>query len=220
MAELYALDLRPWFHGAWRELLPALPQERQSRALACRLDADGARVAGAGWLLQYALEQAGIPAGQQRFIQNPWGKPLLEGRETPQFSLSHGGNWAVCAVSGQPVGVDAELPRCTMEIARRHFHPQESQWLAQLPTPCQPETLNRMWTAKEAFVKALGLGLTVPLDTFRVTLTPEQALLEQTLSPVPYRLHEYVLEDCRVCLCTTDPRPPLIPVVQKIGIWL
>ncbi len=218
MAELYALDLRPWFRGVWRELLPALPQERQTRALACRLDADGARVAGAGWLLQYALEQAGIPAGQQRFTKNPWGKPLLEGRETPQFSLSHAGNWAVCAVSDCPVGVDAELPRCTLEIARRRFHPQEAQWLAQLPTLCQPEALNRMWTAKEAFVKALGRGLTVPLDSFRVTLTPEEAVLEQALSPMPYRLHEYVLEDCRVCLCTTDIRPPLIPVVQKNGI--
>ena len=207
MAELYALDLHPWFHGAWQELLPALPQERQTRALACRLDADSARVAGAGWLLRYALEQAGIPTGQQRFTENPWGKPLLEGRQTPQFSLSHAGDWAVCAVSDCPVGVDVELPRCTLEIARRQFHPREAQWLAQLPTPCQPEALNRMWTAKEAFVKALGRGLTILLHSFLVTLSPGGAALEQDLSPLPYQLHEYTLGNCRVCLCAVEARP-------------
>jgi len=67
MTGLYALDLTPYLSGGWRELLPELPEQRQTRALACRFEADRARVAGAGWLLQYALEQAGIPAKQQVF---------------------------------------------------------------------------------------------------------------------------------------------------------
>ena len=205
MAELYALDLRPWFRGVWRELLSGLPQERQTRALACRLDADGARIAGAGWLLQYALEQAGIPAGQQRFTENPWGKPLLRDRADLHFSLSHSGTWAVCAVGASPLGVDVEPPRCTMAMARRCFHPSEIEALKRLEPEAQPEALGRLWTAKEAYLKALGRGLTQPLNSFAVTLTPEAALLDRS----PYRLHEYRLGDYFLCLCTTEARPEM-----------
>ena len=213
MTRLYALDLHPWQSGGrWRDLLPGLPQERQQRAMACRFDADSARAAGAGWLLQYALIQAGVPAPAQTFTKNSWGKPLLADRDAPHFSLSHGGCWVLCAVGDSPLGVDVELPRCTMAIARRFFHPAELESLAAQPLPLQSDSLCRLWTGKEAFVKALGRGLTLPLDSFRITLTPDSAQLEQANSPLPYVLHEYHLELCRACLCTTEEKPELEPV--------
>ena len=210
MAMLYALDLRPWqSNGAWRELLPGLPQARQRQALSCRFDADSARAAGAGWLLQYALVQAGVPAHAQRFTENPWGKPALADREAPQFSLSHGGTWAVCAVGESPLGVDVELPRCTMAVARRYFHAQELKGLEALPPQEQRDRLCRLWTGKESFVKALGRGLTLPLDSFQIELHKDSAALHQTYTDLPYRLHEYALDLCRAALCTTESRPPL-----------
>ena len=209
MTHLYALDLRPYQSGRWRELLPVLSEERRQRALSCRFDADRARVTGAGWLLQYALEQAGIPASSQRFTQNPWGKPLLAENSTIHFSLSHSGPWAVCAVSGEPVGVDVELPRCTLPVAQRYFQPVELEGLETLDRYSQMDQLNRIWTAKEAFLKALGRGLTVPLNSFTIVLSPQQASLRQDHSPLPYRLHEYHPDICRICLCTTDDRPEL-----------
>ena len=60
-----------------------------------------------------------------------------------------------------------------------------------------------------AFVKALGGGLTIPLNSFSVFLQEQGAVLEQTLSPLPYRLHEYRAEESRVCLCTTEDRPDI-----------
>lgn len=209
MAELYVLDLRPWMDGGWRALLPELPPERRQRALACRFDADSARAAGAGWLLQYALEQAGIPQAAQVFTQNPWGKPLLANRDGPHFSLSHSGPWAVCAVGGAPLGVDVEPPRCTMAVARRHFHPREVEALERLNPQARQDALCRLWTGKEAFVKALGRGLTLPLDRFCITLEPAAAFLDQSHTPLPYRLHEYRLEPYRVCLCTTEDKPEI-----------
>lgn len=208
MAELYALELGPWMDGRWRALLPELPPERQRRALACRFDADSAREAGAGWLLQYALERAGTPRTAQIFTQNPWGKPLLADRDGPHFSLSHSGVWAVCAVGSTPLGVDVERPRCTMAVARRQFHPQEVAALESLEPQARKDALCRLWTGKEAYVKALGRGLTLPLRSFRIVLTPEAALLE-TDAPLPCRLHEYRLDGYRVCLCTTESRPEL-----------
>jgi len=207
MAKLYALDLHGCADPIWRELLPQLPKQRQERAMQCRFPEDQIRSIGAGWLLQYALEQAGIPAAQQVFDQTGAGKPYLPHHPQFHFSLSHSGRWVVCAVSHDPVGVDVEQPRCTWEIARRFFHRDELAGLEQLPVEQQMEQLNRLWTAKEAFVKAMGRGLTVPLNSFRVRLTENNAELEQTCTDLPYVLHEYVLQPCRMCLCCTDSRP-------------
>ena len=202
MCKLYALDLRPYSANHWPDLLPTLPDDRQRRVLACRSPEDQSRTAGAGWLLQFALEQAGVPASQQVFVQNPWGKPLLQNREDLHFSLSHSGHWAVCALSDAPVGVDVEQPRCTEAVARRFFRSDEL-------TALDPVFLTRLWTAKEAFVKALGRGLTIPLDSFAVRLGPDSAELEQSYTPLPYRLHEYRLGDDLLCLCAADDRPEL-----------
>lgn len=209
MAKLYGLDLHPYESGRWRELLPALTQERQQRALTCRFSNDRARTAGAGWLLQYALAQEGIPATEQVLATTALNKPYLIHRPDVHFSLSHSGSWVVCAVSADPVGVDVEFPRCTLDIGQRFFQPEELEGLDQLPYLQCRDQLNRLWTAKEAFVKALGGGLTIPLNSFTVRLGTQGAELEQTLSPLPYRLHEYQPGLCRICLCTTDDRPNL-----------
>lgn len=209
MTRLYVLDLNGLARDRWRELLPVLPAQRRKQAESCRFEADQRRIAGAGWLLRYALERAGVPAAQQRFVENQWGKPGLADREDLCFNLSHSGNWVVCAVSDHPVGVDVELPRCSIDLARRHFRRSEVDRLEQLPWQTQKDELNRLWTAKEAFSKALGRGLTVKMDSFAVLLLPEEAKLEQDLSELPYVLHEYVLHPCRLCLCCADAKPEL-----------
>ena len=209
MTRLFVLDLTVLQDGSWRRILPDLPRQRQERALQCRREDDSIRIVGAGWLLQQALERVGVPPQDRRFATNPWGKPILEDNTQIHFSLSHSGIWAVCAVSDGPVGVDVEQPRCSMAVARRHFCPDELQFLLQLPPEEQSAALNRLWTAKEAFVKAMGRGLTVPLDSFFVRLTPNAAILEQNHTDLPYVLHEYELQTGHVCLCCTEDRPQL-----------
>ena len=201
------MDLTRFADGRWRELLPLLPQDRQARVLSYRFEADRIRSAGSGWLLQQVLEQAGIPPEAQVFSTNSFGKPELAHRADVHFSLSHSGSWAVCALSAQPVGVDVELPRCSIAVARRHFHPEE------LAQATDADALCRLWTAKEAFVKALGRGLTIPLNSFRVQLEP--LTLIQDYTSLPLQLHSYRLPPCRVTLCTTDPRPELT-IVTKV----
>lgn len=210
MAKLYAMNIAPyWASGQWRSLLIGLPEQRQRRALSCRHEQDSARSAGAGWLLRYALMQVGIPPEQQALGQNRWGKPHLLGRTEPQFSLSHSGDWVVCAVGDSPLGVDIELPRCTMQLARRFFHPKEIASLQALSPAVQLEFLSRLWVCKEAFVKALGLGLNRPLASFCVSIQEGGAYLEETGPTPPFRLHEYRLGDSYVCLCTVEERPEL-----------
>lgn len=210
--KLYCLDLTPFLQaGLWCALLPALTPARAARVRACRREADAARLAGAGWLLDHALTRENIPPAARVFLQNEWGKPFL--KDVPlAFSLSHAGHYAVCAVGASPLGVDIESPRCTMALAERQFHAQELSFLHTLSEAEQPDALLRLWTAKEAFLKAIGRGLSLPLDAFSVELSPSGAQLCQTLCPSSLLLHEYRLEEFRLCLCTPDARP----VLQKI----
>ena len=212
MGNLYAMNLSAVLpEERWHVLLEGLPEERQRRALACRRAEDGARIAGAGWLLRQALDWWGIPPAQQAFIKNPWGKPKLLNQTRPQFSLSHSGPWVLCAVGDAPLGVDIESSRCTMQMASRFFHPREAAFAASLPPEEQAEALCRLWVAKEAFLKAEGTGLHRPLSSFCVRLTKEVASLE--IPGTLLRLHEYALGAYRVCLCARESRPALIPVV-------
>ena len=200
MTRLYALDVTNF---DWQKILPNLPVFRQKKAQKLRKIEDKARSVGAGWLLQYALEQAGVQ--EPVFAETALGKPYLENYPHIHFSLSHSGSWAVCAVGDAPLGVDVEQPRCTMEIAKRFFRPDE------LPETEDKDHLLRLWTAKEAFVKALGRGLTVSPDSFRVILSQNEAVLEQNFSKFSYYLQEFSLGESRVCLCATEK-------VQKLEI--
>lgn len=170
LPQLWLLDLRAYQETSrWRTLLPSLPPERQRRALACRWEIDGARLACAGFLLQQTLASAGIPISDQVFTKNEWGKPRLASNAV-DFSLSHAGTFCVCALDSSPLGVDVELPRISMAVAARCFHPDEAAFLQTLPEEAQKDALLRLWTAKESYLKYLGRGLRVPLDSFCVRL--------------------------------------------------
>ena len=106
------------------------------------------------------------------------GKPSLRTelpRTAVRFNVSHSHGMALLAFSvGRQVGVDLELVRKFggQEIAERFFSPQEVMELSCLPQSLQDEGFFLCWTRKEAYVKARGEGLNIPLKSFHVTLTP------------------------------------------------
>jgi 4'-phosphopantetheinyl transferase len=105
------------------------------------------------------------------------GKPALKDSADPiRFNMSRSGNLAVYAFTvGCEVGVDVEqiLPVPELEdIAERFFAAEETAELMALSGPPRVQGFFNCWTRKEAFVKALGEGLSLPLASFRVTLRP------------------------------------------------
>lgn len=120
--------------------------------------------------------------GDLRFLYGAHGRPSLAERNGPHFNFTRSGPLALCAVARSPtVGVDLELVRPIPEaesIARTHFSAREQALLASLEVPPESAGFQQAfydtWTRKEAFIKALGLGLAQPLDAFSVTLLPVQ----------------------------------------------
>ena len=86
-----------------------------------------------------------------------------------QFSLSHTKGLVACAVSDRAVGVDVEHERpCHEALARRFFTREEQRFLQASSAPDRDFTM--LWTLKESYVKALGLGLRQPLNSFSVCI--------------------------------------------------
>jgi 4'-phosphopantetheinyl transferase len=113
------------------------------------------------------------------FLYGARGKPMvhsINGRDAVQFNVAHSAGLALCAVaSGAEVGVDVEWLGRTVEfaaLASRFFSADESHELLALPRAVQPLAFFNGWTRKEAYIKAIGDGLSCPLDAFSVTLRP------------------------------------------------
>lgn len=117
----------------------------------------------------------GLDPKDIRFDTGSHGKPFLAGRDSPLFSLSHSHEMALCAVvDAGELGVDIEwcreLPHA--DLARRFFSPEEAAALELLPEVERQKGFFACWTSKEAYIKAKGLGLSLPLDSFVVVADP------------------------------------------------
>jgi 4'-phosphopantetheinyl transferase len=113
------------------------------------------------------------------FSYNQYGKPVLSaeaGEPRLRFNVSHSHECALYAITRDgEVGVDIEFVRedfASLEIAERFFSPREIEMLRRLPEELRTEAFFNCWTRKEAYIKALGEGLSHPLDKFVVSLAP------------------------------------------------
>lgn len=123
-------------------------------------------------------QELGADAAALRFAVGPHGKPLLDPPQTLQFNLSHSGDVVVVAVADdREVGVDVERIKPAIDhvaLARRFFSPLENEQLATLAPSLQHAAFFAAWTRKEALVKAWGVGLSLPLNRFDVSLLPHR----------------------------------------------
>lgn len=100
----------------------------------------------------------GIPCpAESNIARTPNGKPYFNEPNAPRFSLSHSGGLWGCAFSQDAIGFDVERARTRdwAAVARRFFHPAERD----LALSCGEDTFFLLWTAKESYVKYLGIGI-------------------------------------------------------------
>ncbi|MGE0127944.1 MAG: 4'-phosphopantetheinyl transferase superfamily protein [Blastocatellales bacterium] len=121
------------------------------------------------------------PPERLRFRYNAFGKPALENEPAGgdlRFNLSHSHGLALCAITfGCEIGVDVEWMRADLageETIAKYFSNQEAETIRKLPPELRTQAFFDCWTRKEAFIKAVGEGLSYPLDQFTVTVTPGQ----------------------------------------------
>ena len=194
------LTLSPAEVHVWRASLHASPSrladlhtiladDERQRAARFHVDRDRDHYIVARGILRTLLgHYVQRPPQALTFSYNDYGKPALEGpnSRTPLFfNLSHSHNLVLYAVVyGRDLGIDIEYVRPDFardQIAEQFFSPRENVELRALTHAQHTIGFFNCWTRKEAYIKARGQGLSLPLDQFDVSLTPgEPAVLLQT----------------------------------------
>lgn len=193
------LDLQPHQVDVWRVFLD-LPVDSVKSALASLSADETQRVArfhfpadrdrfiiAHACLRRVLAHYLHCEPDQLSFSTGEYGKPILLSDKYIDFNLSHSGDYALIAVTrGRKVGVDVERFRQSVShegIARRYFSQREISELMALPPEERRVAFFNGWARKEAYIKAHGLGLSLPLDSFDVSLSPNEAAILRATRP-------------------------------------
>ena len=193
--EVHVWRARLGVNAAQRQaLFQTLSADERARSARFHFPQDRERFVAARGILRALLARyLNADPSQLSFRYNPHGKPALAAfwdHAGIRFNLSHSEGLALYAVSRhREVGIDLEFirPHLAQEpMAEGFFSPREVAMLRSLPAPIQPEAFFHCWTRKEAFLKALGQGLSISLDQFDVSLLPGEpaALLRTSWDPL------------------------------------
>lgn len=159
------------------ELAALLDETDHVRAAALHFELHRRRFIVRRALTRVELARAiGGEPGRLRFAEGEQGKLSLQDAPELRFNLSHADDLALLVMSGNSeVGCDIERidpARARRDVAERFFSPVEFAILSALPEEQWAEGFFNCWTRKEAYIKALGIGLSYPLQSFSVSLVP------------------------------------------------
>ena len=130
-----------------------------------------------GWLRERLSARLGAAPAEINLTQDRFGKPHVIGARLG-FSLSHSRGVALLVIgSSASIGCDIEWCNAAFDgvgVAARFFSQRERAALASLPVADQQGAFYHIWTCKEAYTKAVGRGLSMPLDSFEVALDPRE----------------------------------------------
>jgi 4'-phosphopantetheinyl transferase len=221
------LDLQPHQVDVWRVGLElpldvldqqkaALSADETQRAARFHFPADRDRyIAAHGGLRDILSRYLHCEPNQPNFITNPYGKPALHGHKL-EFNLSHSGDFALIAITRQrKVGVDIERIRQGISshvIVRQYFSKSEVAELQRLPNAQREVAFFTCWTRKEAYIKAQGMGLSLPLESFDVSLTPNEPAILRATRPDAQEAARWTLLSLEI-----DPRYKSAIAVESIA---
>ena len=196
----------------------SLDQFERQRALRFHHDADRARFVVARATLRALVGLfCGLNPAEVRFRTNPFGKLELPSPGALHFNTGHSGRWVLHAFSTTgPVGIDVEAVTAHAgddAMPASVLAPAERAWLLSLAPPLRPAAFTGLWVRKEAYVKALGEGLSRPLNPLCALPAEDgapQRLWEHDREVPPEKLSLHPIEldaGYAACLAYLGPAP-------------
>lgn len=149
------------------------------------------------------------------FSNNEYGKPFLNSKYNFHFNISHSDNWVVCAFSNEAIGVDIEvIKEGNLDIAKRFFTKDEYKALHSKSSSDQNTYFYKLWTLKESYIKWLGKGLSIPLDSFSISENYNNTFyMKDTKTNIIFNQFEFD-NNYIISTCSTDPKINKIEVVS------
>lgn len=197
----------------FRLLFRTLSPDRQAYVSKFRRASDYQRsVLGDALVKRMIQDRLGREKTDIEIIKNAYGKPYLKNYDHLHFNVSHSGDWIVGAVGNKPVGIDVEkIGTVNMDIAKRFFHPTEyNALMACCCISAQLSLFYDLWTLKESYIKAVGKGLSLPLDSFVLVQQDGEWAPVIGENGEPHYFKQYVLEEgYKLSVCGISPHFPM-----------
>ncbi len=208
MLEIYAVRLDYAFEKSkYARLLTCIAAEKQERVGRFYKYEDALRTLISDVLVRYLVcGRLKVNNQELLFTTNEYGKPFLSNYAGIQYNTSHSGRWVVCALADRPVGIDIEqIKPIDLRIAERFFSKQEFESLMSKEEAHREEFFYELWASKESYIKAIGKGLSIPLDSFSVNIGEEAVRLESKSQPEAYFFKKYFVEQgYKMVACSCD----------------
>lgn len=154
-------------------------------------------------LLKRSLAQYGVNEKDVEYAYNEYGKPYLKSFPSIHFSISHSGTMAAVAFSSRAVGCDIEILRpYDDDVSRACFTPSERKDILSMRDSAYGFT--RLWTAKESFLKALGTGLALPMQSVSIRFNGDEIDLEENYDRKTWKITTEMVDNHIIALCEED----------------
>lgn len=209
MIQLYAVNINVSLsEEQYPELLAKVSKQKQEKLQKFRFSQDFRRSLYGDLLVRkVACDKLGIDNSAIRYDYNDFGKPCLGQYPEFCFNISHSGDWVICGFSSHAIGVDIEgIQNVDLQIAKRFFSPQEYRDLQRQEDP--QDYFYQLWTLKESYIKYMGKGLSIPLNSFSVSRKAgkfsiaDQAQEGTEAKPFLYQIRD--LEGYYIAVCAEE----------------
>lgn len=180
MIDIYGIKIHNQIdNDIFSYLLDFISIEKQERIKRFKSFKDAQRCLFGDLLPRYAIcKSMGIENSQLKIDSNKYGKPIILEPQGVHFNISHSGDWVVCAVDNKPVGIDIEYIKPTdLKIAKRFFTVDEYNDLINKDRENRIKYFYILWTLKESYIKAIGKGLLIPLNSFSFRIENEDIII-------------------------------------------
>jgi len=119
---------------------------------------------------EYSIQNADI-----KFAEKVDGKPCIKSPEGVKYNISHSDAWVVCAIGSREIGIDIEKIRSVKtDIIKRSLTKTEYESFLNKSPEDQIDYFFDLWTLKESYIKYMGEGLSIPLDSFYFTKNEDE----------------------------------------------
>lgn len=142
------------------------------------------------------------------FGANEFGKPYFKGDKDFHFNISHSGQWVVYATDNSPIGIDIEeINDIDLNIANRFFSSEEHGDLMKLDKKDRLAYFFDLWTLKESYIKAEGMGLSIPLDSFSIKKRGENISIKGAAKNYYFKQYD-AIENYKLSVCSMNKNFP------------
>ena len=213
---IYMSKINPALNRAvYNDLMQTISKENREKCRRFRFIEDSLRTLYGELILRHVLcRYFSIKNEEIEILKGDEGKPYL--KDVPiHFNISHSGNFVVCAISEHEVGIDIEqIKEFDLSVAKNYFCQSECDDLFSKDEDHRLDYFFSIWTLKESYMKWLGRGMSIPLDSFCFKIIDEGISVFDVNRNVKPFFKQFSIDGHKISLCSMiDDFPGMIEML-------